>query len=92
MNHDERGEDAFTTVAGIDKPQVVLDAGGETALSLSTALARCTHEMAGGQVLEVISMDPTARIDVMAWCRLTGHELLQMVGSGNESRFWIRKR
>ncbi len=44
-----------------------------------------------GEVLEVLSDDPGVEIDMPAWCRGTGHELLEMTKSGTEYRILIRK-
>lgn len=41
-----------------------------------------------GQVLELRSTNPTARDEVPAWCRMTGHEYLGSSGS----RYFVRKR
>jgi TusA-related sulfurtransferase len=46
----------------------------------------------GGQVLEVQVNDPTAREDIASWCRLTGHELLQITDlHPHRLRIFIRK-
>jgi tRNA 2-thiouridine synthesizing protein A len=43
-----------------------------------------------GRVLKVIALDPAAPIDLPAWCRLTGNEL---VGHDAASKsFWIKSR
>ncbi len=51
------------------------------------------REMESGQVLEVRVDDATARLDVPAWCRLSGNTLLAMVEEDAENtRFYLRKR
>ena len=72
-------------------PQAILDAGGDASAILSAALYRCTDEMQAGQVLHVISQNPSTRIHVRDWCCVTGHELLRTQEDGNETLFWIRK-
>jgi tRNA 2-thiouridine synthesizing protein A len=43
-----------------------------------------------GRVLKVRALDPAAPIDLPAWCRLTGNEL---VGQDAERQsFWIKSR
>jgi TusA-related sulfurtransferase len=71
--------------------RALVDAGGATDAVLSNAIRRRLRDLAAGQVLEVVSREPTARLSVPAWCRLTGHELVQHVDQDEESRFWIRK-
>lgn len=31
-----------------------------------------------GEVLEVVADDPAFRLDIQAWCRRTGHDLLEL--------------
>jgi len=33
--------------------------------------------MAPGQVLRLVALDPGARADIPAWCRMTGHTLVE---------------
>jgi tRNA 2-thiouridine synthesizing protein A len=44
-----------------------------------------------GQVLEVVSDDPGVEVDMPAWCKSTGNELLDLRVSGGEFRALIRK-
>jgi len=37
---------------------------------------RAIRTLAGGAVLEVSADDPAFRLDIQAWCRRTGNELL----------------
>ena len=37
-------------------------------------LARHIGDVEPGDLLGVVATDPAARIDVAAWCRMTGHE------------------
>ena len=46
---------------------------GELVLELKGRLDR----MRPGQVIKVIALDPGAPADMPAWCRLTGHTLLE---------------
>jgi tRNA 2-thiouridine synthesizing protein A len=51
------------------------------------------RQMEPGQVLEVRVNDPTARLDVEAWCKLSGNPLLAMVEEPpNTLRFFLRKK
>ena len=73
-------------------PHSVLEAGGESSPVLMAALARRVAELEPGQVLEIVSQATNARLDAVAWCHVTGHELLGLLADGDETRFWIRKR
>jgi TusA-related sulfurtransferase len=49
--------------------------------------------MESGQVLEVRADDPTARLGVPSWCRLSGHTLLAtVVEDGGRTRFFLRRK
>ena len=39
-------------------------------------LHRRISELAPGERLEVIAHEPSVRIDLLAWCRMTGHTLV----------------
>jgi tRNA 2-thiouridine synthesizing protein A len=59
---------------------IVADAAEGTVCALLTpAIKSKLREMAPGQVLEVRVNDATARDDIAAWCRLSGHELVTTV-------------
>jgi TusA-related sulfurtransferase len=70
----------------------VLEAGGEPSAALLAAIARRIDEMQLGGVLEVVSGIAGSRLDAIAWCHVTGHELVALVGTEGGTRFWIRKR
>lgn len=55
---------------------------------LALALRLRVQEMASGQVLVLIATDPGAERDIPAWCRLSGHALVD----ASPPRFRIRKR
>lgn len=44
--------------------------------------------MEPGKVLKLVARDPGAPQDLPAWCRLTGHSLLQ----AEHPAYWIRRR
>jgi tRNA 2-thiouridine synthesizing protein A len=43
-----------------------------------------------GRVLKVTALDPGAPIDLPAWCRLTGNELVRH--DAESKAFWIKSR
>jgi len=51
-------------------------------------IAPLMRELTPGQTLEVRATDPTVVVDLPAWCRLTGHTLIDQQGD----RFLIRRK
>jgi tRNA 2-thiouridine synthesizing protein A len=69
-----------------------LDAAGEACGTVTPVIKQALSALQPGQVLEVLTHDPAARAGVPAWCRLTGHVLVETrVEEGPCTRFWIRK-
>lgn len=69
-----------------------LDAAGEACGTVTPVIKQAMSSLAPGQVLEVLTHDPATRVGVPAWCRLTGHELVDTrVQDSQRTRFWIRK-
>jgi len=44
-----------------------------------------------GEVLEVVSDDKGIKMDMPAWCQITGHEFLGMEDEGGEIKVYIKK-
>jgi len=60
---------------------------------LTPRIKSSLRDLEGGQVLEVRVDDPSARVDVPAWSRLSGHELVATVEEDSErTRFYLRKK
>jgi tRNA 2-thiouridine synthesizing protein A len=53
------------------------DAGAMGCGELILLLKVRMHNVPRGEVLHLIATDPGAREDLPAWCRLTGHRLIQ---------------
>jgi tRNA 2-thiouridine synthesizing protein A len=45
-----------------------------------------------GQILKMISTDPSALMDVQAWTSRTGHELIGYEQDGDKTYFYIRRK
>ena len=45
-----------------------------------------------GALLEVLATDPGSTRDFVAWCRTTGHELVEQTVDGPVYRFVIRRK
>ena len=48
-------------------------------------------ELSVGQILEVISDDPGFLEDIPNWCKMTGHEFLEMKQKRDEYQAYIKK-
>jgi TusA-related sulfurtransferase len=72
-------------------PRIMLEAGGELMSTLGNLAHRRMEELAPGQILELISSEPSTRTRVADWCGAAGHELLRLEIDGDVTRFWIRK-
>lgn len=71
----------------------VLYAEGATCATLTPLIRAKIRELKGGGVLEIRTDDPSARVDIPAWSRLTGNELVSTVEEGAEcTRFYVRKK
>jgi TusA-related sulfurtransferase len=67
-------------------------AGAACAL-LTPAIKARLRDMTPGQVLEVRVNDPTARLDVEAWCQLSGNPLLAIMEEAPDVlRFFVCKK
>jgi tRNA 2-thiouridine synthesizing protein A len=55
------------------------------------ALRRAIDALPVGHVLELISSDPAAPMEFPAWCRCTGHEIVEMYTRDDQFCFYIRK-
>ena len=87
-------------LAGLQPPQPIapLSAaavlqGGEANCATLTPLVRAAlRELASGQVLEVVTTDPSAEADIASWSRLTGNPLLGARTEGAHRHFYVSKK
>lgn len=74
----------------------MLDAGGEPWEIVGSLVTRRLADLRSGDVLEIVSMNPDHRLDILSWCRGSdseySHDLFQMVVDGDRTWFWIKKR
>jgi tRNA 2-thiouridine synthesizing protein A len=54
--------------------------------------AQAVKTVASGGLIEVLATDPGSQRDFVAWCRSTGHDLVEHVIEGNVHRFLIRRK
>lgn len=70
-----------------------LDAAGEACGTVTPVIRQALAPLAPGELLEVLTNDPATRAGVPAWCRLTGHMLVDSrEDDAQRTRFWIRKK
>ncbi len=96
------GLEPETGAGALPQPDAVLEWAsmapmqGALCALLTPAIKAKLREMAAGQVLEVRvndDGDTTARDDIAAWCRLSGHELLALTEeSPHLLRTYLRKK
>jgi len=60
----------------VTTPHHTLEAPGLACIDLTPLIAKAMRDLHPGEVLEVHTDDPAARVGVPAWCRLTGNRLL----------------
>ena len=73
-------------------PQALLDAGETEWPVLRELLVRRLAELAPDAVLEVASVAPAHSVQLLGWCRETGHDTFQMSADGDRTWFWIKNR
>ena len=70
----------------------LLSAGPAACAILTPAIKAALGRLEPGQVLLARTDDPVARLDVAAWCALTGHTLLATTEDADGALgFYIRK-
>jgi TusA-related sulfurtransferase len=52
---------------------------------------KCMKNMTPGQILEVQADDPAFKLDIEAWCRRTGNDLLNLKSEGSNFIAQIKK-
>jgi len=96
MGHacDSTGEAREPGVKAGDPPagaHTILDTVGLLCPAPIMKAAQGIKELQCGQILEIISDDPGIEVDMPAWCRSTGNELLRIEKRGLEFHVLVRK-
>ena len=60
-----------------DEPALEIDALGKLCPLPVIELGKRIGEVAPGAVVRVLADDPAAKLDIPAWCRMTGHDYLE---------------
>jgi TusA-related sulfurtransferase len=69
-----------------------IDALGEGCATLTPRIAAALRGMAPGEVLAVLTDDPSAPDGIAAWSRLTGHPVVATAAEDAGTRFYLRHR
>ncbi|HEY8780635.1 MAG TPA: sulfurtransferase TusA family protein [Mucilaginibacter sp.] len=70
-----------------------LKAAGLACINLTPNIKQAISAMKPDEVLKVYSDDQASRLGVPAWCRLTGHTLLEMEElDATQILFYIKKK
>ncbi len=70
---------------------VELDATGLICPMPLLKAKKCLHQMQSGQVLRVVSTDPTSVDDFNAFVTVTQHQLIDMVEIDDQYYFYLKK-
>jgi len=74
-------------------PDVLMDLVGQDCATLTPLIAARVRQLNSGDVIEVVSDDPTARTGLASWSRLTGNPLVAIVDDGpGRTRYFIRRK
>jgi TusA-related sulfurtransferase len=83
----------FAEKKAVIKPDQQLKAEGLACLNLTPEISKAMKNIEPLKVLEVFSDDPASRVGIPAWCRLTGHTLLEVNEiNPNDTVFFIQKK
>ncbi len=70
----------------------VLDCRGLSCPQPVLKTKKAIEQLQAGQVLELIATDPATEVDILAWSRRSGNQVIASEHEGREFRFWIRKQ
>ncbi len=70
-----------------------LKASGLACVNLTPEIRNAMKEMQAAQVIEVFNDDQASRMGIPAWCRLTGHTLIETNElNSTDTLFYIQKK
>lgn len=83
----------MTDLSRVPAADVRMDLVGQACATLTPMIAARMRELESGQVIEVISDDPTARSGLAAWSRLTGNPIVAILDDeAGQSRYYLRRK
>jgi len=70
-----------------------LRASGLACVNLTPEIRNAMKDIQPNQVIEVFNDDPASRVGIPAWCRLTGHTLIEASEiNTTDTLFYIQKK
>lgn len=83
----------MTDASSLPVPDVRMDLVGQDCATLTPIIAARMRQLPSGQILEVISDDPTARSGLASWSRLTGNPIVATAEDGpGRTRYYLRRK
>jgi len=83
----------MTDASSAPAADVRMDLVGQACSTLTPMIASRMRELLTGQVLEVISDDPTARSGLASWSRLTGNPIVAIIDDGSgRTCYYLRRK
>jgi TusA-related sulfurtransferase len=83
----------MTDASSAPAADVRMDLVGQACATLTPIIASRMRQLAPGQVLEVVSDDPTARSGLASWSRLTGNPMVAVIEDGpGRTRYYLRRK
>jgi tRNA 2-thiouridine synthesizing protein A len=83
----------MTDASSVPAVDVRMDLVGQACATLTPLIATRMRQLESGQVLEVVSDDPTAHSGLAAWSRLTGNPIVAIVEDGpGRTRYYLRRK
>jgi tRNA 2-thiouridine synthesizing protein A len=83
----------MTDASSVPAADVRMDLVGQDCATLTPIIASRMRQLPSGQILEVVSDDPTARSGLASWARLTGNPLVATVEDGpGRTRYYLRRK
>lgn len=65
-------------------PNTTIDLTGYRCPNLTIAIIRAMRSLQEGQIIQIIATDLNAPSNITAWCRQSGHILLDMYDEGQQ--------
>ena len=83
----------MTDLSRVPAADVRMDLVGQACATLTPIIASRMRQLESGQIMEVISDDPTARSGLASWSRLTGNPMVAVIEDGpGRTRYYLRRK
>ena len=83
----------MTDLSRVPAADVRMDLVGQACATLTPIIASRMRQLESGQIMEVVSDDPTARSGLASWSRLTGNPMVAVIEDGpGRTRYYLRRK